>query len=256
MIKAKTAYNKFKESIKKNKNSECKLLRSIYFGFSWMNKLMKFIFSSSFRGQSISKILYKKHFHQFSHYTEENRYPDLFEICRNYLSGEANPEILSFGCSTGEEVFSLGGYLPNAKITGADISDWCIRECLKKNTGNRYNFLHSKSGEFGDLKKMNAIFCLAVFQDPNNREPLTKVAKDFTFSQFEKQLIELDKKLNHGGLLIIDQCDFDFRETELWNNYTVLKVENNTIKRERPVFNRDNERVSEITFIPRVFVKR
>ena len=125
------------------KHSNNKFLQFIFWGSLTVKHVFQFIISSSYREQLWSKIRYRKQFHQPSHYTAADRYPDLFDICSNFFYETEAPVILSFGCATGEEVFSLGKYLPTAAIIGTDISHWCIKECRKKDPDNKYLFLHS-----------------------------------------------------------------------------------------------------------------
>ena len=247
--------SKIKERVKLLRKSRYKFLRCVFLLLLSLKNLLNFFISASYRSQSVSKIRYKKQFHQTSHYTEANRYPDLFEICHDYFKEQSAPKILSYGCSTGEEVFSLGDYLPNASIIGTDISKWCIKESCKKNVGNRFAFVHSGSEQFELLDNFDAIFCLAVFQHPKNREEFVNKATKYVFSQFEQQLIILDKKLKTGGLLFIDECDFNFLETRLVLNYFPLQSSNNKLSRERPLFNKWNQKISDTQKNYRVFLK-
>ena len=61
----------------------------------------------------------------FQHWphTEVDRYPQLFDALAERLSGIEAPRILSFGCSTGEEVLTLKAHFPGAEVFGCDI-DW------------------------------------------------------------------------------------------------------------------------------------
>ncbi|GEM_PF-3630399 len=63
---------------------------------------------------------------QYSTVTADNRYPRIFAFVRDQLADRDRPRVLSFGCSTGEEVFSLRRYMPAADITGIDINPWAI----------------------------------------------------------------------------------------------------------------------------------
>lgn len=246
---------KFKQKIKRLEKSKLFIFRLTFKVFKAAYFTLKLLTKPSFRNETFSRIRFRKHFHQISHYTETNRYPDLFEICRDYFKDNTDTRILSFGCSTGEEVFSLGEYLPAAKIIGTDISKWCIKECLKKPHNDNFNFLHSKSEKFVRLDNFDAIFCLAVFQHPENRRESAGSASEYLFSQFEEQLIILDKKLKTGGLLFIDQCDFNFFETIVSKKYSPLNNENNRLLRERPIFDRENKKILDVTYIYRVFAK-
>lgn len=221
----------------------------------YLDFFVRLLLSSSLRKKTFWRYLLKNKINQVSNYTEENRYPDLFKICKDYFSTSMAPRLLSFGCSTGEEVISLNKYLPNATIIGTDINKWCIEECQKKSDNQKLLFIHSLSGKYKRARDFDAIFCLAVFQHTKNRAANQKIAIKFTFKRFENQLQDLDEKLKENGLLFIDHSDFDFRNTSLYKKYSVLDIESNSIFRDRPLYNKNNERISESTFMPRVFVK-
>lgn len=63
---------------------------------------------------------------QESNATEFNRYPSIFSIVREISidrGKDCGIEVLSFGCSSGEEVASLDSiYLENSKLVGVDVS--------------------------------------------------------------------------------------------------------------------------------------
>ena len=105
------------------------------------------------------------------------------------------------------------------------------------------------------MDKFDAIFCLAVFQHTNNRDEYVNKASKYIFSQFEQQLIILDKKLKTGGLLFIDHCDFNFLESKIVYKYFPLQMDTNKVFRERPLFNKSNQQTSNTTEIYRVFIK-
>src|SRR5581483_6848361 len=54
--------------------------------------------------------------------TQPDRYPAIFRFVQARLGAETPAAILSFGCATGEEVFSLRRYFPRATIKGVDIN--------------------------------------------------------------------------------------------------------------------------------------
>src|SRR5579862_8906410 len=53
---------------------------------------------------------------QYRSLTRTDRYPEIFGFVRTQLPPSAR--LLSFGCATGEEVFSLRTYFPAAVIRG------------------------------------------------------------------------------------------------------------------------------------------
>src|SRR5687768_8670520 len=71
-------------------------------------------------------------YHQPSTWTKVERYPRLFDDCRRLLGDGPQRRLLSFGCSTGEEVESLSSRWPLASIVGVDINDWCLARCRRR----------------------------------------------------------------------------------------------------------------------------
>ncbi|HYX07119.1 MAG TPA: methyltransferase domain-containing protein, partial [Bacteroidales bacterium] len=202
--------------------------------------LLKLCFSARYRSERFYALFYKKSLCQPSTFTKENRYPVLFELAKKHQVNKFST-ILSFGCSTGEEVFTLNTCFPEALITGVDINKWAIRKAKQSNNNKdklRFHlpdFLSGLSDGYFDI-----VFALGVLQSSVNRKRgIIKSSRRFTFMKFEHNLIELDRLLKAGGLLIIDNTDYDFRETRLFEKYTLLDVKSN-IKRNRPVFDRNN----------------
>lgn len=225
-----------------------RVLRSCYF----------FLFSKIYRHDFFTKILYKKHVFQPNSYTQPNRYPDLFQICQEYFLKKRiiKSVILSFGCSTGEECFSLRKYLPYAKIIGVDINNNNLKICQRKNQDQNIKFTHVLSTDFASLAYLDAVFCLAVLQHTQNRAPNNQIARKFTFEQFSKILEELDLKLKVNGLLFIYHCDFSFADTRIARKYQPLAVKGNQIINKRPLYNNENVRISDHQpLVYRVFVK-
>jgi SAM-dependent methyltransferase len=247
---------KYKYRIIEHKNSTNPFFQLFY----WISKLgytiLGFCFSSQYRQMFLTRLLYGKYMHQKSVYTEINRYPDLFEICRDYLKENSSPKILSFGCSTGEEVFSIGKIIPNAEIVGTDINLWCIGKCRVKPFNRKHTFTHSHSELFEQMNDFDAILCLAIFQHPANRQHAEAVlSSEYHFIKFDEEIKRLDKKLKVGGIIVIDHSDFDFLDTSVAGNYFPLDVSNNKIHRERPSFNKENIKLSNSSHLYRIFVK-
>ncbi len=186
-----------------------------------------------------------------------NRYPGLFRQCRLRFAEHPNPRILSFGCSTGEEVRSLAKHLPQAVIVGVDINDWCLSECWRKDPHHRHTFLHRLSAEFEREPAFDAIFCMAVLQHTLNRASADNaVAQGITFEEFAREVAVLDAKLKTGGLLFLDHVDFRFGDTPCASRYTPLDFPRNRAPRPRPIYGPDHRKLADVQDTPRVFVKQ
>lgn len=238
------------------------LLRAAYRGVKALGALRRFLWSPRIRSQVLTRVRYKDRQFQGEAVSYPDRYPELFEECRRQLRSQASPSILSFGCATGEEVFTLARYLPQAEIVGVDINRWCLKQCASKNSarknGNgRLRFLHRQSQQFADAGGFDAIFCMAVFQRTEHRtEGAQPADTGFGFEQFESEVNFLDRKLKLGGLYFMDECDFSFEQTAAAARYQPVEFEGNRVPRLRPLFGRDNRLIANEHTSPRCFVKQ
>lgn len=249
-------FNKIKEKLKQYKDSEHILERVTYQFLLTFRIAYLLLKNGRIRVELFAKWKNNPNHHQISTFTKSNRYPDIFKECSQYLQPIESPRILSFGCSTGEEVRTLSQYLPTATVYGVDINQWCIKQCIKQNTSNSQHFYHRLSKEFNSLESCDAIFCMAVFQKTDDRLPNKKDnTKLFTFSAFEEDILILDQKLKIKGLLIIDHSDFNFLDTVIAKNYEPLNFEGNQILRKFPLFDTTNQKISDEKYLYRVFAK-
>jgi len=156
------------------------------------------------------------------------------------LKGIPHPKILSFGCSTGEELHSIKKYISSADIVGVDINQRAIRIAKKRNPGGAFRYFHSLDNAWKVEAHYDCIFALAVFQKTEHRDPNRKTALDsFTFNKFEEMVVQLDSMLKKKGLLIIEHSDYAFQDLQISEKYSVS--ENDLPRqRERPIFSKEN----------------
>src|SRR5262249_33650455 len=104
---------------------------------------------------------------QVCNYTQPDRYPALFRLARQQLGDGPELRLVSFGCSTGEEVFTLRKYFPTARIKGIDINPHNVRVChqrLAENPAPGLCFEVADSVRGEAVASYDAIFCMAVFR--------------------------------------------------------------------------------------------
>src|SRR5580700_1419518 len=99
------------------------------------------------------------------YFTLPDRYPWLFGFAATRIGSRPDLRILSFGCSRGEEVFSLRRYFPSAAIKGIDINPRNIARCLARAATEHpanVTFEIAATTEGEPTSSYDAIFCLAV----------------------------------------------------------------------------------------------
>jgi hypothetical protein len=192
--------------------------------------------------------------HQFRGDTLPDRYPEVFSLAAQLLRPSRELRLLSFGCSTGEEVFSLRSYFPDANIVGVEINPWSLRVARARNRNPQNVFLFSTPEAVASHGPYDAIFCMAVLQRTENVHRPSS-AELYPFARFEAQLVTLDAVLHTGGLLVIDLAHYRFRDTVIAPRYrAVCRPE--VTGRGQVKFDRQNRALPRGRYAEVIWVKR
>lgn len=188
--------------------------------------------------------------------THDDRYPVIFRFVREALGDAPTLRLLSFGCSTGEEPFTLRRYFPTSFIAGIDIDARNIAACERKRqvageSAMRFTVASSTAGE--ESASYDAIFCMAVLRhgalaDADRSDPLLH------FADFERTVADFARCLAPDGLLALRHANFRFADSETSRGFeTVLELPSPA---KAPLFGRDNRRLAGVTYGEVVFRKR
>lgn len=164
----------------------------------------------------------RKSQHQLTSTTELNRYPELFREAAKNVKPHDHLRVLSFGCSTGEECFTLKKYFPNARIIGVDINAANLRKAKSRNTDPAIEFLLSTPANISSKGKYDAIFCMSVLCRWEDTKDLGNCEKIYPFRKFEDTISMLCNNLMAGGLIVIYNSNFRFEETEASENFETV----------------------------------
>jgi SAM-dependent methyltransferase len=161
----------------------------------------------------------------YSH-TLPDRYPWLFMFARDHLGNDKGLRILSFGCSRGEEVFSLRNYFPTAEIKGIDIDPSNIAACLARvnhEGAAGITFAAAATAESEPTESYDAIFCLAVLcRGDLTTSGAQRCDPDLRFDNFERMVADFTRSLRPGGLLLLHTTNFRFCDTAVAQNFDVV----------------------------------
>jgi 2-polyprenyl-3-methyl-5-hydroxy-6-metoxy-1,4-benzoquinol methylase len=160
--------------------------------------------------------------HQLTSVTADNRYPELFSEVRSFLGAKENLSILSFGCSTGQECFSLQTYFPNSKITGVDINKNNLRKANRKNRHENIKFLFSTPETIIKQGKYDIIFCLSVLCRWEDTKDLDNCAHVYAFDKFSQTVSMLADQIKTGGLMVVYNSNFRFEESESFKDFVIV----------------------------------
>lgn len=164
-------------------------------------------------------------FQAYSH-TLPDRYPWLFGFAADYFRETQDCRILSFGCSRGEEVFSLRRYFPSAAIKGIDVDRRNIRACLaraKQEPSAGLTFSVAANTTKEPAESYDAIFCLAVLcLGDLTTSRAQRCDPWLRFADFERVVTDFARCLKPGGLLLLHTSNFRFCDTAIARHFDVV----------------------------------
>ena len=197
---------------------------------------------------------------QPSHYTSVNRYPWLFKFLGEQLSHQKAPRILSYGCATGEELFSLEAYLPGAALVGIDINPRNIAICHRKFAkrgaicDTQFRCAGSPAGEV--TNSYDAILCLAVLRHGalQDRAP-DDCAPWIQFAAVDQMVTELARCVKPGGYLAIWHSHFRFADMSVASQFKAVLSHRRNGREGAPLYGPDNRRLKGTEYPDAVFQK-
>ncbi len=219
-------------------------LRGLPF-YGALRKAYHLAFDRHYRGGRLLRLRPPDNLFQPFGETSEDRYPVVFGFVRDRLAGEPSLRLLSFGCSTGEEVFTLRRHFPGAFIKGIDINPRNISTCnARRARANDTNMSFTVAGSVvaEAARSYDAIFCMAVFRHGDlTHSSAERCDPLIRFEDFERTVSDLARCLKHGGLLALRHSNFRFLDAEAARDFaTVLSLPPNP---RTPLFGRDNRRL-------------
>lgn len=186
--------------------------------------------------------------------TCENRYPELFDRLAELLRDRADARILSFGCSTGEEVRALRQRLPAARIVGIDLNPDAIAAARNNDPQHRDDY--RVAGRPEPEERFDAVLALAVFRHGQlERYRPDSCASTMTFSRFADGVSRLDAALIEGGYLAIYNSHFRFTDTHLAPRYAVDPLRLSGHPSQELAYGPDNRRIGGQANPPVLFRK-
>jgi len=192
--------------------------------------------------------------------TRANRYPRIFSFVQSELGADSEVKILSYGCSTGEEAFSLRDYFPRAAISGIDINGGNIAVCrrrLKEMRDVAMSFETASSTEAEPAAAYDAIFAMAVLRHGSLGEPgVTRCDHLIRFEEFAQTVADFKRCLKPGGLLVIRHSNFRLCDAPTGAAFeTILRVKVPDTAKKTPLFGPDNRLMSGAEYPDTVFRK-
>lgn len=177
----------------------------------WARSVRRFVADPTIRSEWLTRWRHRDAIHQDASFTRLDRYPALFGAAQRELGETCDGAILSFGCSSGEEVVTLRRYFPHARLVGAEINGALLARCRRLAVTGEVAFVRSSHANIAAMGPYDAIFCMAVLQRRPHRivdDQVTNIADLYPFRAFAAELAFLAGQLRPGGLLVIEHSQY------------------------------------------------
>ncbi len=224
-------------------------------------RLWKIVRSPCYRSEWLLKRDSPDNLFQPFGFTSFDRYPRIFAFVSEQLSDIATPRLLSYGCSTGEEVFTLGRYFPYGEIVGIDINPRSIAVCRNKlsrsgETRTRFELAGSPDAEPNCF--YDAVFCLSLLRHGELGASSPEYCSHLIrFADFEEIVTGFSRCLKPGGYLVIRGSNFRFSDTAVSSEFDVVfSAEDKAPRKDTPVYDSDNRYLADTVYNDVIFRKR
>jgi 2-polyprenyl-3-methyl-5-hydroxy-6-metoxy-1,4-benzoquinol methylase len=227
----------------------------------YLSAAYRLVTSAAYRSNLLLRWRRPRTLFQACNYTRADRYPAVFRRAREKLGDGPELRLLSFGCSTGEEVFTLRQYFSTARIKGIDINPHNILVCrqrLAQSPDPNISFEVADSVDAEPAESYDAIFCMAVFRHGDLVDArFTRCDRLIRFADFQDMVAAIARRVKPGGLLGIAHANFRFRDTPTAEQFQLvcrmrLSGPGAPVT---PVFDQENRRTEEINYDEVLFRK-
>lgn len=141
-------------------------------------------------------------------------------LLRRYKPADKDLSILSFGCSTGEELLTIRTLFPNASLFGCDI-DWHSLQAARALCGQGATIFQSSDKEIMRHGPFDVILCNSVLL--RHTSIAAGRARGIAPDLWLQVVASLDASLKPGGILQIINSNIPFRCHPVASNYTPLR---------------------------------
>lgn len=204
--------------------------------------LTRLLLTAERRSLLWTRLVHGGEVHQTTPYTCEDRYPELFDLAAR-VAPDAR-RILSFGCSTGEELVALRRRFPEAEIVGSEINSRSRRIARRRVEEDPRTLVVKHDAVSG---MFDVIFALAVLQ----REPhkiaemeVVDLSPHYPHQRFDAAACDLARMLKPGGLLCVANAHYRIEDSSVAGQFEPT-AESPVM--EGPIFGPDGRRLDGAT---------
>lgn len=222
-------------------------------GFGLWVLLRQLLAGGELRDAAVARILRPRNLFQPYTTTEAERYPEeLARVADELPAGRREaPRILSFGCSSGEELLTLATRFPGARITGIDINPLAVRRARRRvaeaGLAQRVTVLRASDASGQPEAAYDVVLALAVLRHGWLNDGPETCTEHLRFADFDRTVTGLCRTLRPGGLFVIRHANFRFGDARGAVDFEAVQTgfASSSAAGPTPVYGRDDHRLPD-----------
>jgi hypothetical protein len=191
--------------------------------------------------------------HQAWGTTSANRRPKLWASLREIFPDRTNAKLLSFGCSTGEELLDLAQYYPQATLFGTDINRARLRQAQRLVPRSKSRLFFASAHNLQKYGPFDLIVACSVFIRHPEDTHTDDLSSIYPFSVFEKGIRQLFENVRIGGLLLIYNANYCVMSTSVANRLSVVLHHDILQQAQVPLFGVDGRKLPHSAYAQQLF---
>jgi SAM-dependent methyltransferase len=182
------------------------------------------------------------------------RRPAVFTALKELFPEFETASILSYGCSTGEEVADLLRLYPRASVHGTDLHRRRLKQAKKLILDRRAAFFLSNETELARHGPYDLIVACSVFIRHPEGLHTDNLSKLYPFPVFERGIGRLLRCLRPGGGLLIYNANYRVMDTRWGASLRVVRHPDIAQSPNIPLFSRDGTKAPPSRYDEQLFL--
>jgi hypothetical protein len=191
--------------------------------------------------------------HQAWGTTAANRRPKVMQALARIVPDRVGARVLSFGCSTGEEVLDLREHYRQARVFGTDLNRASLRKAEERLKDSGVGLFQSTYDNLQRYGPFDLILACSVFLRHPEDTHADDLSKLYPFEAFEKGVCRLFDNTLPGGFLLIHNTNYRVGDTRLGALLTPVRHPDIVQNPRVPLFNPNGRKLGVTGYDEQLF---
>lgn len=193
--------------------------------------------------------------HQAWGTTAVNRRPKLVQAISEIVPDGDKKKVLSYGCSTGEELVELRQKYHRAQLFGTDLNRTSLRKAKTTLADCAVELFVSTEADLRRYGPYDLIVACSVFIRHPEDTHTDDLSRLYPFRVFEKGILRLFENIKPGGLMCIHNANYRVMDTDLAASLRAIRHPDVAQSPNVPLFASSGRKLSPAPYEDQLFLR-